>query len=220
MEMVIFDCDGVIVDSEIIANKSSAQVKTELGFPISTEEHIKTFCGQGADSPVVQEAWNKLPDTYKDLSRKTRIALMEKELEAIPNIAATLKELPLPYCMASNSQVEKIDFMLKLTALYPLFDGRIFSSEMVPRSKPFPDVYLLAAETMGVAPEKCLVVEDSVPGVTAGVAAGMTVLGFTGGTHHPHMDINDHLLELGACELFDDMTRLPQIIDRFLKKTA
>ena len=220
IELVIFDCDGVIVDSEIIANKSSAKLKTELGYEISTEDHIRNFCGHGPSSPIVKEVWDQLPDNYPELSSARRDALMKEELEPINNIAHALDNLPLPFCMASNSLSHKIAFMLELTDLHHYFDGRIFSADMVKRGKPEPDVYLLAAETMGVAPEKCLVVEDSLPGVTAGVAAKMNVLGFTGGSHHPHMEINDQLLELGALELFDDMTKLPQIIDGFLRKTA
>ncbi|TNE28075.1 MAG: HAD family hydrolase [Alphaproteobacteria bacterium] len=220
VEMVIFDCDGVIVDSEIVVNRSNAAVKTELGYPITMEEHIRVFCGQGPDSPVTKEAWAKLPDNYPSIAYERSLVHLEDELEPILNIKQVLEGLEVPFCMASNSALKKIDFMLNKTEIMPLFEGRIFSSEMVPRGKPEPDVYLHAAETMGVDPARCLVVEDSIPGVTAGVAAGMTVLGFTGGSHHAHMDVKDLLLELGARELFDDMTKLPQLIAHYRQKQA
>jgi len=220
VEMVIFDCDGVIVDSEIVVNRSNAVVKTELGYPITMEEHILMFCGQGPDSPVTKEAWAKLPPEYPQISYERSLIYLEQELEPILNIKQVLEGLDVPFCMASNSAMKKIDFMLNKTEIMPLFAGRIFSSEMVPRGKPEPDVYLHAAKTMGVDPARCLVVEDSIPGVTAGVAAGMTVLGFTGGSHHDHMDVKDHLLELGAVEIFDDMTKLPQLIAHYRQKQA
>lgn len=220
VEMVIFDCDGVIVDSEIVVNRSNAAVKTELGYPITVEEHIRIFCGQGPDSPVTLEAWAKLPADYPAIAYERSLVHLEEELEAIRNIRQVLEGLDVPFCMASNSAMKKIDFMLNKTEIMPLFADRIFSSEMVARGKPEPDVYLHAAKTMGVDPARCLVVEDSIPGVTAGVAAGMTVLGFTGGSHHAHMDVKDLLLELGAREIFDDMTKLPQLIAHYRQKQA
>lgn len=220
VEMVIFDCDGVIVDSEIVVNRSNAAVKTELGYPISMEEHIRIFCGQGPDSPVTKEAWAKLPADYPSIAYERSLVHLENELEPIRNIRQVLESLEVPFCMASNSALKKIDFMLNKTEIMPLFEGRIFSSEMVARGKPEPDVYLHAAATMGVDPARCLVVEDSIPGVTAGVTAGMTVLGFTGGSHHAHMDVQDLLLELGAREIFDDMTKLPQLIAHYRQNPA
>ncbi len=220
VDLVIFDCDGVIVDSEIVVNRSNAAVKTELGYPITVEEHIRVFCGQGPDSPVTQEAWAKLPPEYPQIAYRRSFERLQEELEAIPHIKNVLAGLDLPFCMASNSAMEKIDFMLKMTEIFPLFEGRIFSSEMVARGKPEPDVYLHAAEKMGIDPARCLVVEDSVPGVTAGAAAGMTVLGFTGGSHHAHMEIGDMLRDLGAQEIFDDMSRLPELIAHFRAKQA
>lgn len=220
IELIIFDCDGVIVDSEIVANKSSAMTKRELGWDISDEEHMLMFCGHGPDSPVIQDAWARLPDEYHAKSQARRIELMKAELQPIPNIKTVLENLELPFCMASNSLVDKINFMLDLTDLSHLFEERVFSSQHVEKGKPSPDLYLHAADTMGVAPEKCLVVEDSIPGATAGIAANMNVLGFVGGSHQPFMNIEDTLLELGVHQLFDDMSKLPQIIDAFLRKTA
>jgi HAD superfamily hydrolase (TIGR01509 family) len=126
----------------------------------------------------------------------------------MPSVAAAVKRLPVRYCLASSSERERVLFSLEVTGLADLFGDRLFTSQMVTRGKPAPDLFLLAATRMGAAPARTLVIEDSVSGVTAGKAAGMTVWGFVGGSHYAHRDGRRQLEEAGADRVFDRMADL------------
>lgn len=201
---VIFDCDGVLVDSEIIANRVEAEYKTELGFPISTQDHIAKFTGLATNHPLVKEELLRLPADYLDVVDKRIQRVYEQELSAISGIHEVLNEIKIPKCVASNSDLESIVRKLAFTRLLPHFPKSIFSSQMVRQGKPAPDLFLYAAKTMQWQPQDCVVIEDSVAGVQAALAAGMQVLGFTGGQHiQPgHTDI---LKGLGTTTVFSDM---------------
>lgn len=204
---VIFDCDGVLVDSEILANRVEAEVKTELGFPTTLAEQIEKFVGLGTNHPDIQAEIRRLPPDYLALVDARIKGVYERELAALPGAAETLARLGLPKCVASSSELEWIEFKLSLTGLASHFPAALFSGHMVARGKPAPDLFLHAARTMGWAPADCLVVEDSVAGVRAGKAAGMRVCGFLGGGHvlPGH---GERLRAAGAELIIDDLREL------------
>ncbi len=211
--LIIFDCDGVVVDSELIANRIGAELKTELGFPFTTEEHIRKFTGLGASSASVAELRKKLPADYSKTADARRAVAFAAELREIEGISRLLETLTVPYCLASNGDLEKIKVTLGVTRLYDRFAGRIFHSGLVKNLKPAPDLFLLAARTMGVEPKNCLVLEDSVAGVQAALAAGMAVAGFTGGSH-VYPELPTLLKEAGAPYVFKTMSEFASFLDR------
>ena len=215
-KLVIFDCDGVLVDSEPIINRTFAETLTEAGFPITYREVTQKFIGKSLKTclEMIEEAYNKpLPENFMELCKEREIAPLQQELQPVPGIIEVLEQLTLPKCVASNSNHRHIQFVLKLTGLLHQFDGKIYSCYDVPRPKPFPDVYLHAAEQMNTNPEHCVVIEDSVPGVQAGYAAGMTVFGYA-----QHSDTfgelryRTALTDAGAKIVFNDMRQLLQLL--------
>lgn len=186
-ELVIFDCDGVLVDSEAIVIEMEAALLTEAGFPMTVDEVAETCVGLSyPDMMAMLEGrfGRPVPD---DLSRRIQsdaMAAFPDRLRAVPGIEAVLRGLDLPRCVASSSNLDRIRLSLGITGLTPHFrTDHVFSAQMVERGKPAPDLFLLAAERLGVNPARCLVVEDSPHGVAAAVAAGMDVVGFVGGGH-------------------------------------
>ncbi|MBX3143680.1 MAG: HAD family hydrolase [Trueperaceae bacterium] len=184
IELVIFDCDGVLVDSEKLAVKVDVEVLTKLGWPMTESEVIERFVGlsDAAFRAKVEdhlgarlaEDWDA---EFQPLYRKT----FEAELRPVEGVMEALDRIALATCVASNGTHEKMRFTLGLTGLLDRFRGRIFSATDVSRGKPAPDLFLHAAASMGAAPEACVVVEDSVSGVTAARAAGMKVLAYGAG---------------------------------------
>ena len=178
---IIFDCDGVLVDSEPIANQMLITMATELGVDIDMNFAINHFIGKSLYTcmeTISQFGKIKLPDTFEKEFRKRSFEKFKKELQPIPGIKNVLKKLELPFCVASSGPVNKIELNLKTTGLYSFFKGKIFSCYMVNKWKPEPDVFLLAAKTMGFEPEECLVVEDSHPGITAAKNGGFDVVAY------------------------------------------
>lgn len=180
---IIFDCDGVLVDSEIIANRIEAEFKTQLGLPTTIEQQILKFVGLSVSDPVVQEELSKLPVDYLERVDSLIQQAYQKELKAVKGVLQFMEAHDIPKCVASNSEPEWLEFKLTFTHLKKYFPDAIFSSRLVKRGKPAPDLFLYAAEKMGWNISECLVVEDSVAGVKAALAAGMTVCGFVGGLH-------------------------------------
>ena len=184
--LVIFDCDGVLVDSEIISCRVMAKSLTSAGYTISTEEVIRLFVGMSRKSVrkvVEQEMGHSLPEHYDDHLTDSLINALSEELQSMHGINSILESLP-NRCLASSGLPEKINTSLKTTRLDQFFaPDQIFSATMVKNGKPAPDLFLLAAETMGFSPADCIVIEDSVPGIQAAIAAEMTVFGFSGGSH-------------------------------------
>jgi HAD superfamily hydrolase (TIGR01509 family) len=218
MGLIIFDCDGVLVDSEIIAHALLAQMMTELGHPMTTGEAVQKFAGRSlADTLSLIEAalGRSIPE---DLGQRYGRLLLERlrhDLKPIAGVKAAIAAVPYPRCVASSSSLERIRLSLEATGLASLFDANIFSATQVPHGKPAPDLYLFAATTMGVAPEHCVVIEDSVLGVTAGRAAGMKVIGFTGGAHAIG-DATQRLAAAGACGVIPSMVDLPATVERLM----
>ena len=187
-KLIIFDCDGVLVDSEIIANRIDAAMLTTLGYPISTEESIKRFTGMNAKTVralVMQESGISLPENLSELTGQLILQALEEELLPLmlPVLEAPLFNT-LTKCVASSSPRERVLKSLQITGQDHFFkDEHIFTSAQVKNGKPAPDLFLLAAEQMGYHPKDCLVIEDSIAGITAARAANMQVVGFLGGQH-------------------------------------
>jgi HAD superfamily hydrolase (TIGR01509 family) len=216
VDLIIFDCDGVLVDSEVISSRAHAQMLTRHGYPISADQVLQRFLGvsdREAQLIVEAETGRKLPDDFDAQLKAAALALYADELKPIAHIAEAIQAISLPRCVASSGTPEKIRHGLACADLYDLFAPDIFSATQVERGKPAPDLFLFAAEQMNVPPARCLVIEDSVAGVTGARAAGMTVLGFHGGSHcgAGHAET---LRVAGAVETFDDMRQLPALIAR------
>jgi HAD superfamily hydrolase (TIGR01509 family) len=208
--LVIFDCDGVLVDSERISNRVLADLITEAGRPTTMRESMATYMGRTMPRCIemIEELIGRpvREDFYPEYRRRVFESL-HQELEPIPGIAAALESIPHPRCVASSSGLDRIELSLRLTRLLNHFEGRLFSGTEVANGKPAPDVFLYAARRMGREPSHCVVVEDSPIGVQAGVAAGMTVLGFARDSDA------DALRERGAIP-FQAMTELPELLER------
>ncbi|WP_409470456.1 HAD family hydrolase [Streptomyces sp. HC307] len=210
-DLVIFDNDGVLVDSEPISNRILAGYLTELGHPTSYEESIRDYMGSAMHrihELVLERTRERLPEEFDDVFHGRVFAAFERELEAVAGVGGVLEKLAadgVPYCVASSGSHERIRVGHRKTGLDRWFeDARIFSSQDVGRGKPAPDLFLYAAERMGVEPERCVVIEDSPLGVQAAVAAGMDVLGFTAMTPAAKL--------IGADELFSDMGELIDLL--------
>ena len=213
---MIFDCDGVLVDSEPISNLLLAEALTGIGLPMSTEESIAAFMGRSWASNLVEieaRLGRKPPLDLETRYHDDMQAAFERELEPVPGIAAALDRIELPRCVASSSTPAHIRFVLEHTGLLERFTqpaspagtgaGHLFSATEVQHGKPAPDLFLHAAARMGWEPAHCAVVEDSQAGVQAGLAAGMTVFGYAGRT--------DPALLAGA-RTFTRMDELPELL--------
>ncbi|MFJ8938073.1 HAD family hydrolase [Streptomyces sp. NPDC102365] len=204
-DLVIFDNDGVLVDSEPLSNSLLAAYLTELGHPTSYEDSLRDYMGAAmhrVHDLVAERTGQRLPDDFDDVFHRRVFAAFERELEPVPGVVEVLEKLTadgIPYCVASSGSHERIRVGHRKTGLDRWFDdGRVFSSQDVGRGKPAPDLFLYAAERMGVPPEKCLVVEDSPLGVRAARAAGMDVYGFTAMTPAERLADADRLFaEMG-----------------------
>lgn len=210
-ELVVFDNDGVLVDSEPISNRLLAAYLTELGHPTSYDESLRDYMGAAmhrVHDLVRERTGRRLPEDFDDVFHERVFAAFRRDLEPVPGAVDVLEKLSadgVRYCVASSGSHERIRVGHRTTGLDPWFDdGRIFSSEDVGRGKPAPDLFLHAAERMGVRPEKCVVIEDSALGVQAAVAAGMDVYGFTRMTPAAKL--------AGATRLFDDMGELADLL--------
>lgn len=216
MTLVIFDCDGVLVDSEVLFNRIAAEEFTRCGVPMDTETAIARFTGISAPNMIATveaETGITIPEDFAQRCRARANEVFDAELEAIAGIDAVLADHAPRRCVASSSSPTRIRRSLRSTGLYGHFeDAAIFSAVMVENGKPAPDLFLHAAAAMGATAADCIVVEDSRAGVQAGVAAGMTVLGFTGASHirDGHAD---RLREIGADHVFDNMAALPGLLD-------
>ncbi len=214
-ELIIFDCDGVLIDSEVIANRVNVEVLAGLGVEFTLEEYMERFVGVSLPDEVleIERLRNiKLPGDYEARLMNHKYKVFDQELRAIEGIAEFVKLIEISKAVASGSSPERLEYTLKLTHLWELFAPHIYSTTLVPKSKPAPDIFLYTADKFGVKPEKCLVIEDSTLGVRAGIAAGMTVLGFIGGSHIKNGH-EETLLELGASKVFSKM----QDVENWLK---
>jgi HAD superfamily hydrolase (TIGR01509 family) len=208
--LVIFDCDGVLVDSEVIFARILAECLTAADFPATAEEALTLGVGKNRDSltAAVEDRYGRaLPDGFFDAMREQSAIALARELEPMPGVEALLNALTAARCVASNGHLGRVRERLALTGLLRFFDPHVFSATQVASGKPAPDLFLLAARQLGARPADCTVVEDSVIGVAAAVAAGMPVLGFCGGSHcfDGHAD---QLVAAGCSRVFARMTDL------------
>ena len=214
IDLIIFDCDGVLVDSEVISCRAHAQTLTRHGYPITEEQVLERFLGRSMLHSMLEveaEMGRRLPDDFRSQVYSEIFRLFAISLQATPHMAETLARIAEPVCVASSGPPEKISTSLNHVGLYGRFAPHIFSAIQVRHGKPAPDLFLFAAEQMGVAPARCLVIEDSLAGIEGARAAGMTVLGFHGGSHCGP-GYGDRLLAAGAAGAFDDMRQLPALI--------
>ena len=213
-DLVIFDCDGVLVDSEVVACRVDAEVLSEAGIPITAAEVAERFIGTTMSQMLAtlsaEHAVELPPDLVGRLQGRLEAAF-ERELRPLPGAAELLAALTLPSCVASSSGPERLAQSLGLAGLADHFGPRVFSARSVARGKPAPDLFFYAAERMAVAPERCLVIEDSLSGVTAAVAAGMAVTGFTGGSHCGPGH-GERLRSAGAAQVVASMAELGELI--------
>jgi D-ribulokinase len=214
-EVVIFDCDGVLVDSEVIALAVTRRRLNQAGLRLTDEETRERFLGQRLDSVVRQveaELGAPLPKEFtNDLSREI-LSTFVRELKGVEGVREAVGGLRARVCVASSSAPERLSIALRVTGYESLFAPNIFSAAEVAEGKPSPDLFLFAARAMGAPPGDCLVIEDSVAGVAAARAAGMTVFGFVGGSHFSRLDKGADLTAAGADLIFDHMARLPDIV--------
>ncbi|MDH6591497.1 HAD superfamily hydrolase (TIGR01509 family) [Variovorax sp. TBS-050B] len=216
-DAVLFDCDGVLVDSEPITNRVLAEMLGELGWRLSTEEAMNAFTGKAVkDEAALIESKTgfRITEDWLRTFRARRNEALERNLEAIPHAVEAIRKihgaLDGRIACASGADRHKVELQLAKTGLIDFFEGRIFSGHEMPRSKPHPDVYLAAAAALGVDPKRCAVVEDTVTGATAGVAAGATVFGYsTGESGHSGPEA---LRSVGARQVFSDMRQLHALL--------
>jgi HAD superfamily hydrolase (TIGR01509 family) len=211
IRLLIFDCDGVLIDSERLAVKVDVLVLRELGWPLSEAEVIERFVGRSdrdTEAEIEAHLGHKLPAGWQQRFKPLYERAFEANLAPVDGVLEALDAISLASCVASSGTHEYLRYTLGLTGLYERFAGRIFSAEDVAAGKPAPDLFLHAAEQMGAIPSACLVVEDSRPGVEAARAAGMRVLAYAGGLSPRE------LLEGPNTIVFEDMRELPQLLSR------
>ncbi|WP_135450533.1 HAD family hydrolase [Tabrizicola caldifontis] len=185
-DLVIFDCDGVLIDSEIISARMLVAELGRLGLAIDLAYVERHFLGRSY--PVVMETIRRdfgldLPPGFEAQYRESLLAAFKDDLTIVPHVREVLEGIGVPFCVATSSSPRRAEMSLDLVGLTALVGDRLFTSTMVARGKPAPDLFLFAAERMGVLPDRTLVIEDSLTGIRAGLAAGMTVWRFVGGSH-------------------------------------
>jgi HAD superfamily hydrolase (TIGR01509 family) len=216
-ELIIFDCDGVLVDSEPLAMRVLLETVAEAGAVIDAEQGYERFLGKSLATvtEILRREYRiAVSDDALEQMRGKLYALFASELRPIPGIADALKAVDLLRCVASSSQLERVNLSLNVTGLAPFFGDRIFSASMVANGKPAPDLFLHAAREMHIEPARCIVIEDSPAGVEAAKRAGMRVFAFVGGSHAQSQAHRRSLEDLEPLLIFDDMAALPGLIAR------
>ena len=206
-DLIIFDCDGVLVDSEVLSCRCLSKVLAGYGIDLCLDQALDLFLGRSMTTVVEHyEALGRpIPEQFSTELRAGVRAAFASALCPIEGVGSVLEGLRIPHCVASSSDVDRVSFSLSLTGLAAHFDGRLYTAQMVERGKPAPDLFLYAAERMQANPRRTLVIEDSISGVSAAKAAGMTVWGFVGGSHYQSRDGKALLYEAGADRAFGRM---------------
>jgi HAD superfamily hydrolase (TIGR01509 family) len=212
---VLFDCDGVLVDSEVIAIEVEVAALAEAGVPMTAAELADRYVGVSAASQAEslhREFGLALDDAWWQALHERSLAALADRVEAVPGMRELVEGLGVPHCLASSSDHGRIEVCLRQAGLLDLFDASIrFSATDVSRGKPAPDLFLHAASRLGVDPDACVVIEDSPHGVRAAVAAGMAVIGFTGGAH-ADASWAHRLHDAGAVTVVDGATALGALL--------
>ena len=216
VDLVIFDCDGVLIDSEVLSTRSTVEALALIGYEIGEADAAKRFVGRSYASirKDIEADWGQsLPSSFEVDVEKRTLGAMAKSLQPITGVGEALAKLHLPRCVASSSSIAWIRRGLERTGLIHHLAPHLFSASMVDNGKPAPDIFLHAAREMGVLPKNAVVIEDSLPGVQAGFAAGTTVIGFTGGSHIiDKVEHGDQLRAAGADHVISDIRDLPGLL--------
>jgi len=216
-DLILFDCDGVLVDSEIIAAEVESKLLRDSGFDITAEDMCIRFAGMDWKSillTIEQEADIPVSAQLLDKSEKLLDAALLRRVKMIEGVRYALAKITEQRCICSNSSSPRLDLMLTKVGLKPFFEGHIYSAKDLgpDRTKPKPDIYLHGAKQFGADPSRCLVIEDSIHGVHAARAAGMRVIGFTGGSH-TYPTHADRLTDAGAETVISRMVELPEMVE-------
>lgn len=203
-DLIVFDCDGVLVDSELLSCRCLSEVLAEFDIALSEQQALELFLGRS--TKAIEQHYRDLgqvvPEGFLPRLKSHVLATFAGSLQPVPDVAAVLSELRLPSCVASSSDIDRVALSLDVAGLRTSFGDRIYTAQMVTNGKPAPDLFLYAADKMGAQPARTLVIEDSVSGVQAGKAAGMTVWGFVGGSHYRGRDGQAILAGAGADRVF------------------
>ncbi len=208
-DLIIFDCDGVVVDSEVLACQALADTLGRYGLPVSLDEVFQRFLGRSfaeVEDYFRNRTGAPLPEAFRIDFRARLEEVFRASLQPMAGIRDVLARVEPPYCLASSSDPGRIGLTLAASGMAAMFGDRVYSASQVRNGKPKPDLFLYAAEMMAEAPSRTLVIEDTVPGVLAGKAAGMTVWGFTGGSHCAGRAVGRKLADAGADRVFDRMS--------------
>ena len=214
VDLVIFDCDGVLIDSEIISAQMLVAELARLGVAIDLDYVARHFLGRSYPTVMQQireEFGLNLPEAFEEQYRNRLLAAFERDLTIMPGVAEVVAGLAVPYCIATSSSPRRARRSLEIVAFPRLEETPLFTASMVEHGKPAPDLFLYAAEKMGVKPADCLVIEDSLNGIRAAHAAGMEVLRFTGGTHLQGRDLTPPD-DARPAKTFDSFARFFQIV--------
>lgn len=207
LDLIIFDCDGVLVDSEALSCRCLSEVLATYGIQLKLADALELFLGRST-AAVLQHygaEGRRLPENFlSDLRARVR-QVFQVSLQPIAGVSPLLAGLRVAHCVASSSDLDRVSYSLALTGLDRHFDDRLYTSQMVAHGKPAPDLFLYAATRMHAEPARTLVIEDSVSGVAAAKAAGMKVWGFIGGSHYESRDGRAILQDAGADRVFDRM---------------
>jgi HAD superfamily hydrolase (TIGR01509 family) len=217
MPLIIFDCDGVLLETESLANRCEVDALGKLGYTISLEEYIDLSLGRhnAQVGELLKEKFNiDLPPHFWNAVKLEQQDLFDKHLIPVDGIIETLELITTQKCIASSSNMERLTHTLGITNLLPYFENRIFSTEFVSRGKPFPDIYLYAAEKMNTSPKECIVIEDSLAGIEGALAAKMTVFAFGGGQHIT-AKMKYKLQKSGAHQYFERMQDFQDILKNY-----
>jgi len=216
---LIFDFDGVIADSEVLANTVLAEIVTELGVPTTVEDSYRTYLGKRFSEIIAEierTVGRQLPLSFGDQYQTRTLDRFRQSLLPITGVREFIARFGhVPRCIASSSSPDRLALCLDVMNMTSLFDGRVFSASNVERGKPYPDIFLHASASIGVPPNACIVIEDSPSGVTAARAAGCTVVGLLAAGHIPD-DHGTHLKKAGAHYLARDYLETEQIVAELL----
>ena len=213
IRLVIFDCDGVLIDSEPIANRVLVEQLRKVGIVLSESEVMCRFIGRTRDQCLAlasEMAGRDLPERFAEDWDAALFTAMRSEVKAVPGVMEVLRQLRIPYCVASNGMLPRMRIALEAAGLLPFFQGRLFSATQVANPKPAPDLFLHAAEAMNAPPAGCVVVEDTTTGVRAARAARMTAFGYAGCSHADAATLERE----GAVAVFDDMRNFPLLLQQ------
>lgn len=207
-DLIIFDCDGVLVDSELLSCRCLSEVLAEFGLRLSVEQALELFLGRStkAIEQHYRDLGHALPDDFLARLKARVLETFAGALQPIAGVGTVLSQLKMPRCVASSSDLDRVSLSLDVTGLAPHFGGRLYTAQMVRHGKPAPDLFLHAAGKMQADPARTLVIEDSVSGVQAAKAAGMMVWGFVGGGHYRARDGRAILSAAGADRVFAHMS--------------